>query len=620
MVVSARAYADNEVAFIAWTLGGVIPVCVGFDVTRIYLSSGEECPLATWVPFAKQANPDWRPQNTRVWPIQKLTWRDLTLRRRRDKASLRPSDVAVRYRVRPLAEARPGLQPVEDLPAKTYQGDPIPLAYLDEGIVTNDIVVTTRCGAVKTAFTNGMLSAQWLQRALEERGEPATRESVKRHIQMPGDWMRRYLAGDVLGMLTELLERAEAEGGHVALALYELSDDELLEALLRHKDRIRLILSNSGVSGGGWDGGNAQARERLRQSGAEIHDRMFNNGRIGHNKFAVLVGGDGVPRAVMTGSTNWTATGLCSQSNNVSIIEGREVASDYLGYWELLLADTKELVQPNPLSAPTNNCQGLPLRLANGKSPETRTLSDGTRITSWYSPNTKCRSKKAVAPPDLRTVYALMEERAKHAILFACFLPSRSGKLSVIEQAVQLGMKDPSLLVYGAISDATAMPNFVPAEKPAFGEKPVKAKRPATFDQGGTHIVRAAALTDKDLMGSFEKKELLTVGQAIIHDKIVVVDPLSEDGFVVMGSHNLGYKASYENDENLVIVEGNRDLVLAYAVHVLDVYDHYRFRARQQGLREEGKKAWDGFLRRDDSWLTESLAAGGDALARYLGG
>jgi len=47
-----------------------------------------------------------------------------------------------------------------------------------------------------------------------------------------------------------------------------------------------------------------------------IIDRMFNStARIGHNKFAVYVK-DGRPVAVMSGSTNWTETGLCTQSNN----------------------------------------------------------------------------------------------------------------------------------------------------------------------------------------------------------------------------------------------------------------------------------------------------------------
>src|SRR6185369_11749824 len=106
--------------------------------------------------------------------------------------------------------------------------------------------------------------------------------------------------------------------------------------------------------------------------------------------------------------------------------------------------------------------------------------------------------------------------------------------------------------------------------------------------------------------------ELLSAGHAIIHDKIVVIDPLSkEDCTVITGSHNLGFKASYANDENMLIVRGNQALALAYAVHVLDVYDHYKFRAALEQQKREamlaGKKppkrtTGKGFLETKDTW------------------
>ena len=129
------------------------------------------------------------------------------------------------------------------------------------------------------------------------------------------------------------------------------------------------------------------------------------------------------------------------------------------------------------------------------------------------------------------------------------------GSNRIIGEAVSIGKNNASILVYGSVSDPMAMPNYVPPKQGA----PAGDKTPqlATYDVGNVHVVRASALGVEDIVGDFEK-ELLTVGQAIIHDKIVVVDPLSEDGFVAMGSHNLGYKASYQNDENLLcaIVRG----------------------------------------------------------------
>src|SRR5947208_2055575 len=119
-IIAARAYANDEVALVAWTLDGTIQGCLGFEVTRIYVDTKEERVLAAWVPFKGQSNPDWKPQTTGVWPVQKLFWRDLTLRKRRDSTTLRPSDVHVKYRIRALVPPKPGLTPVGNVPEKTY--------------------------------------------------------------------------------------------------------------------------------------------------------------------------------------------------------------------------------------------------------------------------------------------------------------------------------------------------------------------------------------------------------------------------------------------------------------------------------------------------------------------
>ncbi len=134
--------------------------------------------------------------------------------------------------------------------------------------------------------------------------------------------------------------------------------------------------------------------------------------------------------------------------------------------------------------------------------------------------------------------------------------------------------------------------------------------------------MRAAALGEDDLIGQFEK-ELLKTGNAIIHDKVVVVDPLSDSGFVVTGSHNLGYKASYENDETLLIIRGNKARTQAYAVHVLDLWEHYRFRAVREQMAAEGKDEWSGFLESDDHWAAAPAcprAAGACAVLHREGG
>lgn len=89
--------------------------------------------------------------------------------------------------------------------------------------------------------------------------------------------------------------------------------------------------------------------------------------------------------------------------------------------------------------------------------------------------------------------------------------------------------------------------------------------------------IPAGEITKGDKFGDFEA-EMHKVGFAIIHDKIVVIDPFTKDCVVVVGSHNLGFRASHNNDENMVIIRGHQGLAEAYACHVLDIYDHYAFR------------------------------------------
>jgi len=77
-----------------------------------------------------------------------------------------------------------------------------------------------------------------------------------------------------------------------------------------------------------WDTTNADARKRLSAlMGDRLQNRMFNNSaHIGHNKFACWTTAAARQIAVWTGSTNWTPTGLCAQSNNTLIVESESIA------------------------------------------------------------------------------------------------------------------------------------------------------------------------------------------------------------------------------------------------------------------------------------------------------
>jgi phosphatidylserine/phosphatidylglycerophosphate/cardiolipin synthase-like enzyme len=629
-IISARAYANNEVIYIAWAMDGPIEGCRGFDVRRIDGTSEDSLPA--WVPFEGQSNEGWQPKTTAIWPVQRLSWKDLTWRDELDKrlaakstgTTSPPIDRVLKYRVVPLIGSAASLQPQPDL-----------------GAVTNPVHLALSFGDISVAFNNGILSTQWLTNELkQDYGTDKPLTALKKAIATTGDKIRVKLAGDALPFLRRLLERAESEKGAVALALYELTDPELIDLLLRNKNRIRIILSNTSATDKAkkeWDTENEPVRQKLHGADVQIQDRMFNNDHIGHNKFAVLLDRHGQPTTVLAGSTNWTQNGLCAQSNNALLIESTELANAYYAYFKRLLAD--RLPAPDPLTAPTRNVQGPGLRRANMQP--TNVLLDGgkTKVQAWFSPNTVAATKTATspAPPDLAQLFALMRA-AKQAIFFLVFLPSLHGDHSIIETAIEMGKEDPSLLVLGAVSNSMAMPiaaaggpppEPVPHARTFLVNSKRKAGRsragggalssahvqtPPVFKDNATEVVLASALHAGDLVGAFQQ-ELLKAGNAIIHDKIVVIDPLSDNPVVACSSHNLGYKASYGNDENLLIIQGNQALAEAYAVHVLDIYDHYRFRAEQDA---SGGKAFDGFLQDNDGWQEDYIAGKRGTDAAYF--
>jgi phosphatidylserine/phosphatidylglycerophosphate/cardiolipin synthase-like enzyme len=69
-----------------------------------------------------------------------------------------------------------------------------------------------------------------------------------------------------------------------------------------------------------------------------VFDRIVKLGHFGHNKFVVICDSNGAPQRVLTGSTDWTSSGLCTQANNGLIIDDPSVAADFLAAWQRIKA------------------------------------------------------------------------------------------------------------------------------------------------------------------------------------------------------------------------------------------------------------------------------------------
>jgi phosphatidylserine/phosphatidylglycerophosphate/cardiolipin synthase-like enzyme len=543
----AVAYSNNDVVFIAWRYEQKIDNCLGFAISRIDSASGEKHALPAWVGFKNQSNEQWQPKDTTIWPIQKFNWRDLTAKRGN----------SYKYEIVPMI------------------GNPDNLTADNRNrLVTNQVDLTPGQGAVKAFFNRGILSTQHLSHQIPHYSSGIPDYKVlKERIDQPGDTLRNSLAGQMIEALSSILKRAKDEGGQCYCALYELNDTELLQLLIGCPF-VHIILSNTGTD----DGTNQAARQSLHESGVDITDRMLKGGHIGHNKFVVYVDKNKKPRAVLSGSTNWTYTGICAQSNNAVIIESPALAEIYLDYWNRIKDQ--------------GDAQGADFREENNKEIPLVSI-DNSQFNVWFSPNTRQQTKPANNPQEPSDFEKVAEaiKNAKEAILFLIFQP---GSPSIIDCVADSQNNNPNLFVRGAATDPNAVKDF-----------DVKLFHRST--QKADTVVAASALNDQFAYWQKELKKSSPGAHAIIHDKIVVIDPLSADCVVITGSHNLGYRASYANDENLLIISGNRKLAEMYAVHVMDIYDHYRWRYLIE--KNQGKKKAFYGLEENDTWQDKYFAA-----------
>jgi phosphatidylserine/phosphatidylglycerophosphate/cardiolipin synthase-like enzyme len=58
----------------------------------------------------------------------------------------------------------------------------------------------------------------------------------------------------------------------------------------------------------------------------------------------------------------------------------------------------------------------------------------------------------------------------------------------------------------------------------------------------------------------------------------MLVDPLSEDPIVVCGSANFSRASIVENDENMIIVRGNKRIADIYLGEYMRLWSHHAFR------------------------------------------
>ena len=569
MTTKLKVYVNEDDALLFWSIPKPIPGCRGFAIQRRIKRKGKkqtEDFLLNRTGFeTKKApansngnNPNVKPSTE--LPFQRFSWTD---------HDAQTGDV-VSYRIIPMIRNSDGELEQKESDASDWS----PKRTLG----------TTK-GEFKPFFNRGFVMSQFMARFLKENN--LTLKKFKDRIRDKDDkTIRQFLSGDLRLALLNELAVALKEGGQVFAALFELSDDELIEALGKLKSNANVVLANGSVQKAKGETSadarrrdeNEDARKRLLDKGVDVKvektNRFISPGALGHNKFLVRTDKAGTPVTAWTGSTNWAPTGLCTQVNNGLLIQNTDVATVYLNQWHALRKAASEF--PKPFVA------------SNSKpKPVGEDTVGNVRSVVWFT-----RTSKGV---DLN---ALKDEvnKAREGILFLMFMPGSTGLFSTV--SARSG--EPNLYVRGVVSE---LPNGR-GDESAVDVNLIDGNEhtPLHLDIIQPEGVRnsfaefAAEVTRTQFLGG--------IGHAIIHSKVVVIDPFSKDPVVITGSHNFSSSASSKNDENFIIIKGDHELAEAYAVNIMGAYAHYRWRA----FLTQAKQPFNG-LKDNDKWQAPRLAA-----------
>ena len=539
MTIEIKAFANCDGATVVWRSDGHIAGCRGFALHRRAEGDAADTVLENRVGF--QNDPNAKPgahQSSEIWPIQRFMWSDYSA----------PQGKKVQYQVVPMLGAAGQLR----------KGTPSPWS--------NQVSIGTGTTPGFSAwFNRGMVSSQWVARELAAtQASTAPTALLAKSIQTPGNSLRNELSGVLRAALLDLLRQSNARRETIYLALYELNDPELIDALKAFGSRCNLLLG-SGAYGKTKDE-NAAVRAQLKASKTvDVYDRIVGNPHFAHNKFLVFCDGAGKPQRLWTGSTNWTVTGLCTQINNGILVESADLAAAYLQRWHTL----------------KDAGNGYPPAVAQQGSTPAHVKVGGCPVTAWNVPVLKL--------VDLADARRLIQG-ARQGVLFLFFNPGPKGTLLNDILALQ----QDNLFVHGVVN-----------QDPGGNKAPILTlhDRGTAIDAAPEAVLPASVANQlggwfvDELHGSLVK----------IHSKVVLLDPFGPHPVLMTGSHNLGPKASGENDDNLLIVENAPGLAAEYAVHIMNAFDHYKFRFTHatpaaKGAAKPAKNIiWKG-LEDGDTW------------------
>jgi hypothetical protein len=358
---------------------------------------------------------------------------------------------------------------------------------------------------------------------------------------------------------------------------YDLNEPDIMSTLLTlaAQGRIRLILDNAGLHHSAKDPKPEDQFEELfrkkAKKGADILRGRFS--RYSHDKIMIVSGTNGAKK-VLTGSTNFSVTGLYVNSNHVLVFDDQGVADTYgkvfQAAWDAGVRSAGFLKSP---------LAGQRFGFASGSVPQ---------IEISFSPHSVAFAGTLMSDIAKRVAQEGKAGARKKSVMFAVMdLGSGDGPVRPALIAVH---EDETIFSYG-ISDSTKGIRLY-SNKSRKGilvtGKPVSTKLPAPFDQvpgvGAGHQ---------------------------IHHKFVVCGFNTPDAVVYCGSSNLATGGEVANGDNLLAIH-DQDVATAFAIEAVALVDHFDFldryseapkaKAKMPAAKQHAAAEAHWFLSTTDKW------------------
>lgn len=417
---------------------------------------------------------------------------------------------------------------------------------------------------------------------------------------LPPEKAQRALAWLTRDLDDALLKFIAQAGAHDTLlcCFYEFSYRPVADALRHAIDRgadVHVILDAKVNAPSGTDGHPAESfprEENLRTASAahlpksRLVLRQARSSAIAHNKFMVLLRGKGPsarPAAVWTGSTNISLSAVAGQTNVGHWVRDAAVAEAFRQYWDLLAGDPGATEGDDRAAARAKNAAFRAaveaLSPAPGKLAEIR-----QGVTPVFSPRSGLDA--------LDLYFALVDGARSEACITLAFGISDRFKALLKDNTPQQAIV------------------FMLLEKE---DRPKKdGHEPYVAINASNNVYKAwGAYLHDPIAGWIAETNAQRMGLAThvsyVHSKFLLRDPLGSDPLLVSGSANFSEASTRENDENMLIVRGDRRAADLYFTEFNRLFNHYYFRSVLDALEESGHADASGLFLEEKAapWLAK---------------